>query len=61
MMSSTRLKTAKNDYSYQKGEVPHIRNVWSNNLEEEMNHISHLVDKFPFIAFDTEFPGTLVR
>ena len=42
-------------------ERPFIRNVWEVNLEEEINLMSKLVDIYPYIAFDTEFPGTLVR
>ena len=42
-------------------ERPFIRNVWEVNLEEEINLMSKLVDTYPYIAFDTEFPGTLVR
>jgi len=40
---------------------PYIRDVWAVNLEDEINRMSELVDSFPYIAFDTEFPGTLVR
>lgn len=42
-------------------EGPRIRNVWSFNLEEEMRLLSDKVDDYPYVAFDTEFPGTLVR
>ncbi|GMH34478.1 hypothetical protein BSKO_02312 [Bryopsis sp. KO-2023] len=41
--------------------IPGIRNVWSFNLEEEVRLLSDLVDDYPYVSFDTEFPGTLVR
>lgn len=42
-------------------EQPQIRDVWANNLEEEIKRMSEFVDAFRYISFDTEFPGTLVR
>jgi CCR4-NOT transcription complex subunit 7/8 len=38
-----------------------IRNVWSENLEEEMAIIRELIETHPFIAMDTEFPGIVAR
>jgi len=40
---------------------PSIRDVWATNLEDEINRMAELVDTHPYIALDTEFPGTLVR
>jgi CCR4-NOT transcription complex subunit 7/8 len=38
-----------------------IRNVWKHNLAQEMAMLRHLVEKYPYIAMDTEFPGIVAR
>ncbi|OAA58765.1 CCR4-NOT transcription complex subunit 7 [Cordyceps fumosorosea ARSEF 2679] len=38
-----------------------IREVWKHNLKEEMEVIQDLVEKYQYVAMDTEFPGIVAR
>ena len=38
----------------------HYIDIWANNLEEEFEKISELLEFYPIVSIDTEYPGTVV-
>ncbi|KAL4806263.1 ribonuclease H-like domain-containing protein [Aspergillus unguis] len=38
-----------------------IRDVWKHNLAQEMAVLRQLIEKYPYISMDTEFPGIVAR
>lgn len=43
------------------GEILRVREVWQENLDEEMETIRNIVEEYPYLAMDTEFPGIVAR
>eukprot|EP00940_MAST-03C_sp_MAST-3C-sp2_P002104 g2104.t1 len=54
----TKYGTIFNDLEGKKVE---IRDVWAENLEAEMKALRDCIEKYPYIAMDTEFPGVVAR
>ncbi|CAO3667465.1 unnamed protein product [Rhizopus stolonifer] len=42
-------------------DAKYIKEVWAENLEEEMAYLRDLVEDYPYLAMDTEFPGVTLR
>lgn len=43
------------------GAAARIREVWKHNLDSEMHVLRQLIQKYPFVSMDAEFPGIVAR
>ncbi|KPM11474.1 CCR4-NOT transcription complex subunit 7-like protein [Sarcoptes scabiei] len=54
-------QSASLSLSMSSNETVGIREVWAHNMEEEFVRIRKIVQHYPFVAMDTEFPGCVAK
>ncbi len=55
------LQVVEGLWKTKSGDDLRVREVWQENLNEEMEIIRGVVDEYPYLAMDTEFPGVVAR
>eukprot|EP01084_Bolivina_argentea_P060053 109711_1 len=55
------LETTEDRIIVSEEEQSQIINIWSSNLNKAMTRIEDIIEKYPYIAVDTEFPGVVAR
>ncbi|XP_047309392.1 probable CCR4-associated factor 1 homolog 6 [Impatiens glandulifera] len=60
MASSSKEKEKEGGELEEEDDVMVI-NVWKENMDHEVEEITQIVREFNFVAFDTEFPGTIIK
>jgi len=53
------IKSSTHNHNHRSNDAPVIRDVWEDNFEEEFRLIMDLIDEYPIVAMDTEFPGAV--
>eukprot|EP00485_Elphidium_margaritaceum_P011683 CAMPEP_0202689310 /NCGR_PEP_ID=MMETSP1385-20130828/4600_1 /ASSEMBLY_ACC=CAM_ASM_000861 /TAXON_ID=933848 /ORGANISM="Elphidium margaritaceum" /LENGTH=305 /DNA_ID=CAMNT_0049344427 /DNA_START=22 /DNA_END=936 /DNA_ORIENTATION=+ len=56
----TEMKTREESSNNENNTSP-IVDIWAHNLDSELKKIEEILEKYPFIAIDTEFPGVVAR
>ncbi|KAK5119970.1 hypothetical protein LTR85_007046 [Meristemomyces frigidus] len=61
MQEHTHQEAAAASMGLKAGAVGRIREVWRQNLDQEMAVLRQLIVKYPYVSMDAEFPGIVAR